>query len=88
MMFPSKSGHNHAAIAKNAAPPAPITPTVACGAAPVAEDAAELAAELAEDATLEIRLLSAKPDTLDVILASWLLNSLEMLEIAADVAED
>jgi hypothetical protein len=49
---------------------------------------AELAAELAEDATLEIRLLSAEPNTLDVILASWLFNSLEMLEIAADVAED
>jgi hypothetical protein len=49
---------------------------------------AELAAELAEDATLEIRLLSAGPNTLDVTLASWLFNSLEMLEIAADVAED
>jgi hypothetical protein len=88
MLFPSNSAHNHAATANNAAPPAPITPIVACGAAPVAEDAAELAAELADDATLEIRLLSDEPDTFDVILANWLLNSLEMLEIAADVAED
>jgi hypothetical protein len=77
-----------AATANNAAPPAPIISIVACGAPPVAEDAASLAAELADDSILEIALLNAETDAVDVTLASMLLTSPEMLEPAADVSED
>lgn len=65
-----------------------MTPTVACGAAPVAEDAAELAADFADDSILEIALLAAVPVVWDVTLAILLLTSLEILEATEDVKED
>lgn len=85
--FPSSFAHNKAATASNAAPPAPITATVACGAAPVAEEAALLAAELADDSNFETALPTT-PETLTVTPERWLLSSLEMLEPIADVCED
>jgi hypothetical protein len=72
--------YNHAATASTAAAPAPITPKVACGAPPVAEDTALLAADLADDSTLEIALLKSDPVAVDV----WL----EMLEATEDAIED